>query len=29
MTEREVYIMWIVVTFLAGAIILYVFWLLP
>jgi hypothetical protein len=29
MTEREVHILWTVVTILAGAIVLFVFWLVP
>jgi hypothetical protein len=29
MTEREVRIVWTIVTILAGAIVLFVFWLVP
>jgi hypothetical protein len=29
MTDREVHILWTVVTLLAGAIIIVIFWLIP
>jgi hypothetical protein len=29
MTDRSIHILWTVVTFLAGAIVLLVFWLVP